>query len=267
MELTVLMLLLFAGAAASSIGISLADEGLDAEEDPSNPGDPSDPSDAAELITGTDGDDMIVGTVGLDNILGLAGNDTIDGLAGNDAIDGGADDDMVFGGKGDDHITLGAGTSQIAFGGSGADTLIGGDDGHNILVGGGFETSDQMATYGDLFGYQWLDKHSDVLVGGKSTDTLVFSAGDTATGGDDTDDFYVHDIGKILLTGKPAVITDLEEDEILHMHQPSAVPTWETDGDDVVILVEGKPVVIVENAAEYFSDDNLQKIETDTWSV
>jgi Ca2+-binding RTX toxin-like protein len=153
-------------------------------------------TDHGETIRATDdnadidaagGDDVIAGGKGADRLSGGEGNDTIrDTGTGSDTINGGTGDDTIEAGRGSDVITGGEGNDTIRDGG-GNDRINGGADRDVIRGGAGDDTLS-----GDD-GADILDGEAgtDTLTGGTGSDILKLGAGDTGTGGTDSDTFVV----------------------------------------------------------------------------
>jgi Ca2+-binding RTX toxin-like protein len=95
------------------------------------------------IFNGTDSDNNFTGTASADTMRGRNGNDILDGCGGNDTILGGKDDDQIFGGVGADRLS-----------GDGKESLLDNPEkGSDILVGG--KGTDTLYAWGD-----------DILVGG-----------------------------------------------------------------------------------------------------
>jgi Ca2+-binding RTX toxin-like protein len=226
-----------------------------------------------DQLTGRDGDDLLQGGDGSDVAQGGAGADTAQGGAGDDLLVGGSDDDRLVGGAGADTL-LGQEGADGLFGGAGADTLIGGggddnlvggdaDDwlagglGNDSLVGdAGSDTLDGGAGHDALDGRESVNAfpEMDFLNGGDGDDTLMLGAGDYATGGDGADWFELSD----LMPGDAiANIADYNahEDSLVVVFDPMMHPdpqlSLETpaDSDDVVVLLDGVPLALVQGGA------------------
>ena len=246
MELTFLVVFLLGAAALASAG-SGGDSGPpEAEGDPVN------------REEGTAGPDRLTGTVGIDELQGLEGNDTLNGLAGNDTLDGGEDTDFLFGGEGDDRILTGNGDFEIVYGGSGSDTIDGSGSGSKLIFAGGFDDSTDFEAGSSVIGYTNTDVDADVLQGGDASDILIFSGDDTVSGGSELDAFYIDDVDEIIASGLPAVVLDFTAPEVIFVVDPPSAPTWATDGDDVIVSVDGDEIAVIQNAAVFFANANLQ---------
>jgi len=250
MEIMVILILMMGGAALSSIGLGGDDDSAGAE--PLNGEDPP-----VNKIEGTPNGDFLAGTDGPDHIFGFEGGDTLEGGAGDDTLEGGDGFDRLFGGPGNDFIDVLGGAYNTAFGGEGEDTLIGAKDGVNFLAGGGHEDLAAFEEVGHAFRFDGTDRHADVLEGGDFLDYLFFSGADQVTGGGGIDEFRLHDIEGILEDGKPAVVTDFETEEVIEVMGKDVAPSWVTEGNNVLIVVDGLTVAVLENAASFFTDSNL----------
>lgn len=241
-----------------------------------------------DTLAGGNGDDQLSGRDGNDFIQGGAGNDTAQGGNGDDALQGESGDDLLAGELGDDTLVGGAGSDTLLgsegddslFGGAGADTLIGGG-GDDQLVGGdsgdwlaGGSGDDQLT--GDAgqdeldggAGNDLLDGREvftafpevDFLNGGDGDDLLKVGAGDYATGGSGADLFELSD-----LTAGDAVANisdyDANEDRLVVVFDPTMHPdpqlSLETpkDTDDVLVLLDGVPLAMVQGGAGMTLDD------------
>ena len=110
-----------------------------------------------------DSDDTLSGGVGDDSMRGAFGADSLAGNAGNDTLVGGVGDDV-------------SGRLYAP-----EDTLSGGD-GNDSLIAGNTETDSEQSI--------------NELRGGAGNDTLVGSAADLLSGGDDNDLIRVNDVGR-----------------------------------------------------------------------
>ncbi|MEQ9693996.1 calcium-binding protein [Shimia sp. SDUM112013] len=217
----------------------------------------------ANTLTGGEGDDTIIGRGNDDTIKGLEGNDDLRGWAGSDSInggpgadtiDGGSANDTLFGGGGFDEMTGGTGNDMIdghtsddtLYGEEGADTLMGGSGADMLMGGDGMDSlvgeEDDDALDGGA--------GNDVLDGGVGADMLYGGAGDTLTGGDGEDTFAL--FSDQFDTENPGVITDFEAGDQLLLVYPEGTtpPAYSTtqDGDDTQVLMNGEPVLTVQNA-------------------
>ena len=190
------------------------------------------------------------------------GNDSLSGGMGNDFLQAESDDDTLDGGDGDDGL----------HGGNGADTLTGGA-GNDLLNGASLEIPDQLledwlagfeggqapnSIGGDS--YAFVDDYiSDSLDGGSGQDTLIGSAFDMLTGGEDADVFVTGDWNSSFFT---SLVTDFNtaEDMIVYRYDETGsepVMTMETaandDGTmDVRILADGLAVMDLQDVASDF---------------
>lgn len=243
-----------------------------------------------DTLIGGDGDDHLGGQAGDDFIQGGTGADVAHGGAGTDTLQGGAGDDLLAGEDGDDKLVGGAGADTLLghegadrlYGGAGADTLMagGGDDsviggeGDDWVAGGlgddhltgdaGQDTLDGGAGKDTLDGREPLNAfpEMDFLNGGDGDDTLTLGAGDYATGGEGADWFELTD----LAAGDPiANIADYngDEDALVVVFDPALHPDPQlslelnANTDDVVVLLDGVPLVMVQGGAGMTLDDVL----------
>ena len=257
MENSILLLMLLGAAVLSSLSSLGDDDGDMAEEDPMAE-DPPLETPPGIVVEGTSEGDFLVGTEGPDQISGGDGRDTIEGGDGDDVLEGGAGFDRLFGGAGNDFIDAVDGGYNTAFGGAGEDTLIGNEDAVNLLVGAGYDNFADFDVFGHAFKFLDYDRDADVLQGGNASDRLYFSGEDQVTGGGEVDDFRLHDIAGIIDSGKAAIVTDFAEDEVITVIGEDADPSWATEGDNVLIVAGGTTIAILENAASFFSDANLE---------
>ncbi|WP_262696463.1 beta strand repeat-containing protein [Kordiimonas aquimaris] len=193
-----------------------------------------------DFVDGGTGNDALDGDQGDDTVLGGDGNDTIDGGSNSDFLRGDAGDDSIRGGSGDDRVFAGPDDqgddtvegnrgSDIIGGGAGNDFIVGGDidgngtdvsgddslfggDGDDVIIGGSFDTSTNMAVNGNggrntiyagngndsIIG----DDGGDTLGGGNGNDNVMGGAGsdviyggrgegeDTLDGGDGDDQAF-----------------------------------------------------------------------------
>lgn len=205
---------------------------------------------AAPILTGNDSDDGVGdpdAAPGLD-LQGTDGADLLEGSDGSDTLDGGAGDDILDYGAGDDlNIGEGFGTDE-----TGNDTLFGGDGndmlfdglGTNLIDGGdGADLLDTVDFEGDR-------GTADTLVGGTGDDILQGDDGDSMTGGDGADEFYVFwetDSAPVVITdfnGGTGDVVELEyvADEDLPVTVTAAGDASALEirlGDTVVARVEG----------------------------
>lgn len=229
--------------------------------------------DGIDRIRGDDGNDVGSGDAGDDILRGAEGDDALQGGDGDDAIYGDRDDDWVDGGDGDDTL-VGGSEDDVLVGGTGSDSLTG-DGGDDMLSGGELLTraltTDELAALRDagLAGETALlpsdvtydatdDGDPDVLDGGKGDDLLLFGAGDTATGGEGADDFF-------LLGGTaadPAVVMDFDgaEDTLVYVHEagtPEPALTLTDNGDGTQSLEADGEVVAMLAATGLSAEDIL----------
>ena len=138
-------------------------------------------------LSGGDGDDSLFGLAGSDYLRGGNGNDLIYGgdEVGNlgDGVDGGAGDDEIHGGTSNDRLAGGDGTDTI-YGGDGNDTISG--SGAGLSVFPGFSGGVPTRSFG-INDASRDDGQGDSLFGGAGDDLIIVSVGDTADGGDGTD--------------------------------------------------------------------------------
>ena len=243
-----------------------------------------------DTLIGGDGNDHLAGQAGNDFIQGGAGTDVAHGGVGADTLQGGAGDDLLAGEDGDDKLVGGAGADTLLghegadrlYGGAGADTLMagGGDDsviggeGDDWVAGGlgddhltgdaGQDTVDGGAGNDALDGRELLNAfpEMDFLNGGDGNDTLTLGAGDYATGGEGADWFELTD----LAAGDPiANIADYngDEDRLVVVFDPALHPDPQlslelnANTDDMVVLLDGVPLAMVQGGAGMTLDDVL----------
>ncbi len=199
-----------------------------------------------DTLQGGAGNDLLVGGDGRDTLVGGAGDDSLLGQTGNDRLYGGAGDDTLMGGLGNDTLVAGDGNDWLA-GGLGDDHLIG-DAGSDTLDGGA--GNDLLAGREAVNAFP----ETDFLNGGDGDDTLTLGAGDYATGGDGADRFELPDLG---VGDTIANIADYnaQQDSLVVVYDPSMHPdphlSLETpdDSHDVVVVLDGVPLALVQGAA------------------
>lgn len=235
-----------------------------------------------DTLLGGGGDDQLSGENGNDFVQGGAGADVGYGGAGDDTLQGGAGDDLLAGNTGDDRLVGGAGSDTLLghegvdglYGGAGADTLIGGGGGDRLvggdaddwLLGGlggdhltgdaGSDTLDGGAGSDALNGREAVGAFPEIdfLNGGDGDDTLTIGAGDYATGGAGADWFELSDVA---VGDAIANIADYnaDEDTLVVVFDPALHPDphlsllTPDNSDDVVVLLDGVPLVMVHGAA------------------
>ncbi|GGE10511.1 Hemolysin-type calcium-binding repeat-containing protein [Gemmobacter megaterium] len=197
-----------------------------------------------DRIRGGDGDDTVLGGFGDDRIWGATGDDTLFGQEGNDTLFGGAGQDTVLGGNGNDTLAGDEGDDWLA-GGMGNDLLIAGP-GQDTLDGDAGDDTLVGAFHGD-----WGNA-GNYLNGGEGHDVLRVGAGDIATGGNGMDRFEL----AADTQGQLARIMDYDptQDELIVVYDaagPAPQVTLTPGGiaDDVLILLDGRPVAEVAGAA------------------
>lgn len=198
-----------------------------------------------DLLAGEDGNDRLVGAAGADTLLGHEGADSLYGGTGADTLIGGGGDDSLVGGDGDDWLAGGLGADNLV-GDAGSDTLDGGA-GNDMLDG-----RESVNAFPEM----------DFLNGGDSDDTLLLGAGDYATGGDGADWFELSDLSP---GDQIANIADYDahEDSLVVVFDPMMHPdpqlSLETPADshDVVVLLDGVPLALVQGGAGMTLDDVL----------
>lgn len=247
----------------------------------------------ADTLDGGDGSDFIDGGNGGDLLRGDAGDDLIVGGNGDDSISGGSDDDLLAGGAGDDTITGGNGDDAL-IGSTGADQLFGGlgDDVLDGVSPTGTDTLAQAFTdlrpeldsafssrYGDDATGEDLNRFMrdiasesgedapDTLDGGAGEDIMIGNDGDTLTGGDDEDTFFID-----WASGNSAVsITDfnaLGETVFVQIEQDSAtVPDFgirdAADGAGVEIVLDGSVVALLDDLSVAAMNASQIKLQVD----
>ena len=150
---------------------------------------------ADNFLFGGDGDDLLYGQEGNDRLLGGAGADQIRGGTGADRLEGGDDWDELFGDDGNDILEGGAGIDRLE-GGAGADILLGGTEGDLLVGGDGDDLLDGEDGNDGLDGNEGNDR----LIGGSGNDNLDGGSGaDTLIGGTGDDEYYVDDIGDVVV--------------------------------------------------------------------
>ena len=198
-----------------------------------------------DLLSGEDGDDKLVGGAGADTLLGHEGDDSLYGGAGADTLLGGGGADSLVGGDADDWLAGGLGDDGL-IGDAGSDTLDGGA-GNDVIDG-----RESVNAFPEM----------DFLNGGDGDDTLHLGAGDYATGGTGADTFAVTD----MVEGDPiAHISDYnaQEDSLVVVFDPMMHPdpqlSLETpeNTQDVVVLLDGVPLAMVQGGAGLTLDDVL----------
>lgn len=208
----------------------------------------------ADTLRGGEGDDLLQGDGGNDWLVGGAGNDTLLGQNGADHLYGSAGADTAMGGAGNDRIDGGADDDWLA-GGAGADTLIGGTGGDTLDGGAGRDVLNGRDGSGAF-------PEMDFLNGGDGDDLLLVGAGDYVSGGAGADWFELSD-----LTAGDAIANiadyDAREDALVVVFDPAMHPdpvvsleTPENSGD-VIVLLDGVPLALVQGGAGMTLDDVL----------
>lgn len=208
----------------------------------------------ADTLQGGTGNDRLAGEDGDDRLVGAAGADTLIGHEGADGLFGGAGTDTLIGGGGNDNLVGGDGDDWLA-GGGGADSLVG-DAGSDTLDGGvGNDMLDGRESVNAF-------PEMDFLNGSNGDDTLLLGPGDYATGGDGADWFELSDLSP---GDDIANIADYNahEDSLVVVFDPVMHPdpqlSLETpeDSHDVVVLLDGVPLALVQGGAGMTLDDVL----------
>lgn len=222
------------------------------------------------------GRDLIEGTAEDDTIEGTAGDDAIQSFAGNDSVDAGEGDDLVWTGYGQDTVSADAGDDAIFLGFDddvyGAYDL-GADEGHDSIDGG--SGNDTITTnlgshsitggYGndvihDEGGTVYIDGGEDhdliysqdagnpdapdTLLGGDGDDTIYAGAHDIVDGGDGADAIYLSSAStaaaEIVLERHDSLTVEIAAD-----YDGRGEYTLEQDGDDVRVLLDGRPLALL----------------------
>ncbi len=227
----------------------------------------------ATAAYGGDGDDAISAAAARTGafIDGGAGDDTLTGGPGNDIIEGGShgaapagsDDDVIEGGAGDDLLRGGYGADVIR-GGAGDDVI----DHHGRIE----EREEEVRrVFSDH-----IDGAADVLDGGPGNDTLIMDSGDTATGGQGEDYFWVWSDGSDP-DAPPAIITDFEVGtDFLHISlnpELGAEQAWDLrvepspDGQDGHVIVAGDLVAVLKGAPDATAADVYVEVKPDVFAT
>lgn len=187
-----------------------------------------------DTVYGGADNDSLSGATGNDTLYGEWGNDTLYGGDGNDSLNGGLDNDLLYGDSGDDTLDGALGNDTL-YGGVGRDSLYG-DEGNDVLYGG-----DDNDTLDGGWGDDSLDggQGADLLTGSYGSDTITVGRGDTASGGDDRDNFVVTLTpggGTINIDGGTGAGTTADFDTIsfgpgVTFVNGSKVQTLDADGD------------------------------------
>ncbi|MDJ0639761.1 MAG: calcium-binding protein [Paracoccaceae bacterium] len=265
MELGLLIFLIAGGAALSAI--------FDNDNDSSD--DSSSAEEAGLSLTGIPGKSVVEGGDGDDTIVGLDQYHFLEGGDGNDVIE--ANNSGYYGyhhgGSGDDVLTNnGTGPYAHMYGGDGADTLTGGTNSDYLYAGGGANTSEVWLS--GIHGSHADDGAADSLDGGDGNDYLNFNSGDTATGGNGTDNFRLWDLEAAFDADNPATITDWTSGEVLQIFGEASTATFalRTDGDDAIVTFDDQDIIVVQGAATtltladigYFGGYNFDEPDTFT---
>lgn len=256
---------------------------MSSNDDNEPPAEPEDPYGDREIVEGTDDADTITGTDADEAILAHDGDDLIDGGAGDDRIWAGYGDDTVLAAPGDDLVYLGAGDdlygafnpgadegADTIVGGSGADTIITNGGSHEIYGDGNpndISKVDDKVAGNDLIydngGTVYVDagrgndliwspddsdpNAPDTLLGGDGADTIYAGAYDIVDGGKGSDVYILN--GE---SGGPTDITWGSADRIEVMlpesYDGARAVTFEQDGDDVRMLVDGNQIAVLRDA-------------------
>lgn len=225
-----------------------------------------------DFLQGGDGSDVAYGGTGEDTLQGGAGEDMLSGDDGDDRLVGGSGADTLLGHEGADSLYGGAGVDTL-IGGGGDDSLVGGDandwlagglDNDSLIGDGGRDEMDGGAGNDVLDGREAQNAfpEMDFLNGGGGDDTLIVGAGDHATGGEGADLFELSDMAP---NGEIAHISDYKagEDSLVVVFDPLMHPdphlSLETaeDTQDVVVVLDGVPLAIVQGGAGLTLDDVL----------
>lgn len=237
-----------------------------------------------DTLSGNAGDDTLNGGSGNDTLNGGTDRDVLDGGAGNDTLSGGAWGDVLFGNDGDDTLN-GDGGQDLLQGGDGND-ILNGNDGNDMLDGGaGTDTLDGGDGDDELMGANIYsreltledlvelrdtndisilepdvvldltsdDSGADVMIGGDGEDFLLLGAGDTATGGADSDYFVAFEYAAD--SAGVSTITDYidGEDQIAIIYPESETPPTvslsSNAGGDAIVSLNGVPTVVLKAAA------------------
>ncbi|PRX37617.1 Hemolysin-type calcium-binding repeat-containing protein [Meinhardsimonia xiamenensis] len=202
---------------------------------------------------------------------GGAGDDTLTGSSGRDFIEGGShaaaaavsDNDVIDGGAGDD----------ILRGGFGADVIRGGEGDDVIDHHGRIEEREEEVrrVFSDH-----IDGAADVLDGGPGNDTLIMDRGDTATGGQGEDYYWVWSDGNDA-EAAPAVITDFEVGtDFLHISlnpELGSAQAWDLrvepspDGQDAHVIVAGDLVAVLKDAPDATDADVYVEVKPDVFAA
>jgi Ca2+-binding RTX toxin-like protein len=161
-----------------------------------------------DTLMGTDQGDVLIGGDGNDVLSGGAGDDFLDGGSGNDTLHGGSGNDILLGGAGNDQLS-GNGGRDLLIGGAGSDVLSG-NGGHDILISGttAYDTLDAVlqsilaewsredVSYSTRMGHisgssGGLNGNAFLIASGSNRTVFDDQAGDTLTGGDGKDWFFV----------------------------------------------------------------------------